>query len=88
MPKKHPEPETQPAADGPAFESSMAELESLIARIESGELGLEEAIAAYERGVGLIQRCRAVLGVAEQRVEALTRRLREDEEPAEPDGRS
>ncbi|MFI4871208.1 MAG: exodeoxyribonuclease VII small subunit [Phycisphaerales bacterium JB061] len=58
-----------------SFEESMQELESLIERIESGEIGLEESIKAYERGVDLIKGCRGVLGAAEQRVEELSQKL-------------
>jgi len=53
----------------------MQELESLIERIESGEIGLEESIKAYERGVDLIKGCRGVLGAAEQRIEELSKKL-------------
>jgi len=58
-----------------SFEGSMQELEALIERIESGEIGLEESIKAYERGVDLIKGCRGVLGAAEQRVEELSKKL-------------
>ena len=58
-----------------SFETSMQELETLIERIESGEIGLEESIKAYERGVDLIKGCRGVLGAAEQRVEELSKKL-------------
>jgi exodeoxyribonuclease VII small subunit len=58
-----------------SFETSMQELEALIERIESGEIGLEESIKSYERGVDLIKGCRGVLGAAEQRVEELSKKL-------------
>lgn len=64
------------SAPGPeSFEQSLAQLEAIIARIESGEVGLERSIAEYERGVALIKRCREILGRAEQRVEELTRQM-------------
>jgi len=66
--------------DGPAFEAAMEELESLIDQIESGQIGLEESIKAYERGVGLVKRCRAVLDQAEQRVEELSAKLDDADE--------
>lgn len=53
----------------------MAQLEQIIERIESGEIGLEKSISEYERGVGLIRRCREVLERAEQRVEELTSQM-------------
>lgn len=58
-----------------SFEQSIEQIEQIIARIESGEVGLEKSIAEYERGVALIRRCREILEQAEQRVETLTRQL-------------
>ena len=53
------------------YEEAVGELEAIIERIESGEIGLEDSIAAYERGVALIRRCRSILDRAEQRIEEL-----------------
>lgn len=78
MAAKKPSPPEDPSAL--SFEDAMTQLESLIERIESGEVGLEESIAAYERGVRLIQRCKGVLAVSEQRVEELSRQLRDQNE--------
>jgi len=62
----------------------MAQVEAIIERIEGGEIGLEESIASYERGVELLRRCRAALEQAEQRVEDLTERMhREADAPAD-----
>jgi exodeoxyribonuclease VII small subunit len=60
------------------FETAIEQIEQIIERIESGEIGLEDSIAQYERGVGLIRRCRQVLDRAEQRVEELTGQMQED----------
>ncbi|MEM9167786.1 MAG: exodeoxyribonuclease VII small subunit [Planctomycetota bacterium] len=57
------------------FDAALAELESIIERIESGEVGLEESLTAYERGVGIASRCRTLLERAEQRVTELGERL-------------
>lgn len=46
-------------------------MEDLVERIESGEIGLEDSIKAYEQGVVLIARARAILLRAEQRIEQL-----------------
>jgi exodeoxyribonuclease VII small subunit len=54
------------------FESALAELEALIERMETGELGLEASLAAFERGVALTRECQAALKQAELRVQALT----------------
>ena len=55
------------------FEEGMAALETLVARLESGTLGLEEALAAFERGVTLVRALNERLTAAEQRVELLVR---------------
>ena len=54
------------------FEASLKALEVLVKQMESGELGLEESLAAFERGVRLTRRCQAALKQAEMRVQALT----------------
>ncbi len=54
------------------FEATLQELENLVKQMESGELGLEESLAAFERGVKLTRRCQAALRSAELRVRALS----------------
>lgn len=56
-----------------SFEEALQELEAILAQIESGETGLEESLAKYERGTFLIQHCRGVLTTAEKQVELLSR---------------
>ena len=76
MARKTPEKDApSPVAD---FEHSLDELEQLVDRMETGELSLEESLAAYERGVGLYRRCQAALEQAELRVRLLT-------DPDQPD---
>ena len=58
----------------PDFEKSLAELETLVARMEAGELTLEESLRCYERGVELSRACQHALDRAEQRVRVLTER--------------
>lgn len=53
------------------FESALAELESLVERMESGQLPLEESLAAYKRGVELTAFCQQKLSAAEQQVKVL-----------------
>ena len=53
------------------YESALAELESLIGEMESGQLPLEASLAAYKRGAELLQYCRQQLGEAEQQVRIL-----------------
>lgn len=55
------------------FDQGMAELEAIVARLEAGELPLEEALAAFEAGVTLVRTLNQRLNEAEARVELLTR---------------
>jgi exodeoxyribonuclease VII small subunit len=55
------------------FEDGLAELEATVAKLESGELTLEDSLAAFERGVGLVKTLNERLGAVEQRIEVLTR---------------
>ncbi len=63
------ETEPSPVAN---FERSLDELETLVDKMEHGELSLEESLAAYERGVGLYRRCQQALEQAELRVRLLS----------------
>ena len=56
------------------FEQALAELESLVERLEKGDLPLEEALRAFERGVVLTRHCQASLTAAQQKVEVLLKR--------------
>lgn len=64
-------PSKPAAAESMTYEQAVAELEALIDRMESGETPLEESLADYERGVGLLKRCRAIIAQAEQKIEYL-----------------
>ena len=55
------------------FEEGLNELETILAEIEAGEVGLEESLVKYERGTFLIQHCRGVLTAAEKQVELLSK---------------
>jgi exodeoxyribonuclease VII small subunit len=57
-----------PDAPAPTFESALAELESIVERMEGGELPLKDALAAYKRGAELLQFCQATLKDAQQQV--------------------
>jgi exodeoxyribonuclease VII small subunit len=56
-----------------SFEDALRELEQILTEIESGQIGLEESLARYERGNFLIQHCRGVLNTAEKQIELLSR---------------
>lgn len=53
------------------YESALAELEAIVADLESGRLPLEASLAAYKRGAELLQYCRRQLADAEQQVKIL-----------------
>jgi len=55
-----------------SFEQALAKLTELVGRLESGELPLEESVAAFEQGVQLSRRCEALLDQAEQRLQVLS----------------
>src|SRR5690606_37039438 len=50
------------------FETSLAELQTLVERLESGELSLEDSLGAFEQGIRLTRDCQAALAQAEQKV--------------------
>ena len=54
------------------FEAAMAELETVVTRLETGDVALEDAIKLYERGAELRAHCEARLKAAEAKVEAIT----------------
>jgi exodeoxyribonuclease VII small subunit len=56
------------------FEGAIAELESIVKKLEEGDLALEQSLALYERGVQLSRFCHARLEEAERRIEILNER--------------
>jgi exodeoxyribonuclease VII small subunit len=54
------------------FEKALAELESIVQKLERGDVALEESVAIYERGEALKRRCEELLRQAEARVEKIT----------------
>ncbi len=56
------------------LEKSLAELEKIVARMESGERSLDESLKLFERGVALTRQCQTALKTAEQKVEILLRK--------------
>lgn len=55
-----------------SFEAALAELESIVERLEQGKVDLEESIAIYERGEKLKAHCEQLLKSAEARIEKIT----------------
>lgn len=56
----------------PDFEHSLTELEALVARLEKGEMTLDESLQQFKRGVELTRRCQKILDQAQQVVEQLS----------------
>jgi exodeoxyribonuclease VII small subunit len=63
---------TAPDLTGVSFEKALSELEAIVARLERGDVGLEESITIYERGEALKKHCEALLKRAEARIEKIT----------------
>jgi exodeoxyribonuclease VII small subunit len=57
--------------DNLSFEEALAELEVIVRALEDGQVGLEDSLASYEKGVGLLKRCYGQLRQAEQRIQLL-----------------
>ena len=53
------------------FEQSLAELEDIVAKLESGDLALEDSLELFEKGIKLSRECRSRLTNAERRIEIL-----------------
>ena len=95
-PPPTPDPAPSPSGSGHdqdakplRFEQAISQLESIIERIESGEIGLEESLDYYEKGTHLIRRCQDILDTTQQRIKELTAdargRLDEPDPPADAD---
>ncbi|MET0749030.1 MAG: exodeoxyribonuclease VII small subunit [Rhizobium sp.] len=54
-----------------SFEKAVAELESIVARLERGDVALNESIDIYDRGEALKKHCEALLSAAENRIEKI-----------------
>jgi exodeoxyribonuclease VII small subunit len=63
-----------PDIAGLSFEDALAELERIVKGLEGGQLKLEDAIDAYERGAALRSHCEAKLAEVEARVAAIVQR--------------
>jgi exodeoxyribonuclease VII small subunit len=69
-------------APAPAtFETALAELETIVATMESGQLPLAESLAAYKRGAELLQYCQSTLKDAQAQVQILERGVLKSFEP-------
>jgi len=73
MPKSPAQPAPEPGEPNAVaqFEQSLDELEQVVARMEGGELNLDESLRSFERGIALYRSCQAALEQAEARVKLL-----------------
>ena len=55
------------------FEEAIADLEQLVEQLECGDLSLEDSLAAFEKGVGLVRYCNQRLSEVEKKVELLVK---------------
>lgn len=55
------------------FEAALEELEQVVEQLESGDLSLEDSLAAFEKGVGLVKLCNQKLTEVEKKVELLVK---------------
>lgn len=69
-----------PAIAALSFEAAMGELETIVRRLESGDVSLEESVVLYERGHALRAHCEARLAAAQARIEQVS--LGADGQPA------
>ena len=56
------------------FEEALKQLETIAEQIEQGEIGLEESITKYERGMDLVKHCREILAKAEHKIQEVHER--------------
>ena len=63
------------------FESALSQLESIVARLEDGDLPLEESLKLFEEGMRLSRFCNQKLNEAQKKVEVLLKRERGEVEP-------
>ena len=60
-----------PSVEDLSFEAALEELETIVSRLEQGEVDLEDSIALYERGMALKAHCEKKLKGAEMRLEKI-----------------
>lgn len=68
------------------FEKKLQDLEALVAKLETGELSLEESLKAYENGIALTRECQGILETAQLRIEMASTENKASED--QPEGES
>ena len=67
-----PDPSAREPVEGLTYEQALAELESIVAALESGDHSLDAAMALYERGQALARHCAQLLDQAELKIQSLS----------------
>lgn len=67
-----------------AFEAALAHLQRIVADLEEGHLGLEESLAQFEQGVGLLRTCHQILDQAELKISQLVKLEADGSEVVQP----
>lgn len=62
-----------------SFEDSLKELETIVSKLESGELQLEQSLEQFEVGTKLYKECKDQLSIAEKKIALLTDSLKEED---------
>ena len=62
-----------------SFENSIQELDSIVEKMESGQLSLEESLELFEKGVQLTRSCQKILSDAESKIEKLMKEVADEQ---------
>ena len=57
------------------FEQAISRLQEIVEKVETGQIGLEQAIAQYETGCSLVRHCKQILESAERKIDVLSKTL-------------
>lgn len=66
--------ETLPQESGPTYEEAVKQLEAIVARLETGDLSLDESLTLFEQGTGLAKTCLDQLNAVERQITQLIER--------------
>jgi len=86
--KSNTPPPADSASASPSFESALKELEGIVAAMEAGQMPLQDALDAYERGTALLRQCQETLAAAERQISILDANGLRDFDPAADSGSS
>jgi exodeoxyribonuclease VII small subunit len=70
-----------------SFEEAIKKLTAIVAKIEQGEIPLQDSLEQYEKGMALIKHCRDILQKAEKRIEKISKEEEPDNEAGKTEDR-